>query len=133
MIEIKYEIVYLVIVGFLLERIHPIFKIDNIDPNLVAALRVNFLGLSLLPLPIVHSHPSTVGGRGVGEGVGEIPAASFTAGVAEGTGVSSPAICASGKRRTNPKKPIKNNKQRLRRSCFITTFDQLASVILTTS
>src|SRR6266700_680913 len=64
-----------------------------------------------------------------GSGVGEIPAAPFAAGVAEGAGVSSAAICADGKRRTNPQKPIKNKKHRLRRCCFIRTFDQLASVI----
>jgi hypothetical protein len=59
MIEIKYQILPLVLVGFLVsERIHPIVEINNIDPNLVAALRVNFLGLSLFALPIAHSHPA---------------------------------------------------------------------------
>jgi hypothetical protein len=58
MVEIKYQIPYLVMVGFLLERIHPVLEINNIDPNLIAALRVNILGVSLFSLPIVHSHPT---------------------------------------------------------------------------
>jgi hypothetical protein len=62
-------------------------------------------------------------------GVGEIPAALVAAGVTEGTGVSSAAICADGKRRTNPQKPIQNNKHRPKRCRFIETFDQLALVI----
>src|SRR2546429_1227106 len=71
----------------------------------------------------------TEGGSGVGDGVGEIPAAPCAAGVAEGTGVSSAAIWAVGKRRTSPQKPITNNKHKRRRCCFIGTFDQFASVI----
>ena len=59
MIEIKDEILYFGIFGFLVllfERFHPVLEINNIDPNLVAALRVSDLGFSLLPLPIAHSH-----------------------------------------------------------------------------
>jgi hypothetical protein len=58
MIEIKDEILYLVIAGFLLQRIHPVFEIYNIEPNRVAALGVGFwVDVSLLkPFPIVHSH-----------------------------------------------------------------------------
>ena len=63
------------------------------------------------------------------EGVGEIPTAPVAAGAAEGTGVSSAAICANGKRKTNPHALIKNNKHGRSRCCFIETFDQLASVI----
>jgi hypothetical protein len=70
----------------------------------------------------------TEGGSGVGDGVDEIPAAPVAAGVAEGTGVSSAAICTNGKRKTNPHALIKN-KQGRSRCCFIETFDQLASVI----
>jgi hypothetical protein len=71
----------------------------------------------------------TEGGTGDGEGVGEIPAAPVAAGIAFGTGVSAAAICAAGKRRTNPQKTIKINKDRLKRCWFIKTFVQLASVM----
>ena len=57
MIEIKYEILPLALVGFLLEMIHPVLEINNIDPNLIAALRVSFPFVSLF-FPSVHSHPA---------------------------------------------------------------------------
>jgi hypothetical protein len=75
-------------------------------------------------------------GRTVGEAVGEVPIASFAAGVSEytpfgakgtgvaaaagvgaGMGVSSALISVDGKRRTNAQKLIKNNKRRFKRGC----------------
>lgn len=56
MIEIKYEILPLVIVGFVLKMIYPVLEINDIDPNLVAALRVNNVDLSLFSFPIVYSN-----------------------------------------------------------------------------
>src|SRR5204863_2109473 len=61
MIEIKDEIPYLGIFGFLFllfERFHPVLEIDNIDPNVVAALRINVVNTSLFLPPLVHSHPA---------------------------------------------------------------------------
>ena len=57
MIEIKDEILYLMILWFLVSKgIDPVLKINNVDPNLVAALRVNDVGCSLFLIPFVHSH-----------------------------------------------------------------------------
>lgn len=60
MIEIKDEIPYLGIFGFLFllfERFHPVLEIDNIDPNVVAALRINVVNASLF-LPTCALPPS---------------------------------------------------------------------------
>ena len=57
MIEIKDEILYLMILGFLVSKgIDPVLEINNVDPNLVAALRVNDVGCSLFLIPFVHSN-----------------------------------------------------------------------------
>src|SRR6184192_3553979 len=57
MIEIKNEILYLMILGFLVSKgIDPVLEINNVDPNLVAALRVNDVGCSLFLIPFVHSN-----------------------------------------------------------------------------
>ncbi len=51
------------------------------------------------------------------------------AGVAEGMGVSSAPSNSDGNWKASAQKPIRNGRDRLRRCCFIRTFDQLASVI----
>src|SRR6266404_5613233 len=52
-------------------------------------------------------------------------AAPFAAGVPEDVGVSSAPISADGKHETNPQKPIKINKHKFRRRCFIGTLRSL--------
>src|SRR5437764_7835359 len=57
MIEIKNEILYLMILRFLVSKgIDPVLEINNVDPSLVAALRINDVGCSLFLIPFVHSH-----------------------------------------------------------------------------
>ncbi len=61
MIEIKDEILYLVICRvsfFLFERFHPVLEINNIDPNFVAALRVNVVDALAVPPPNCALPPS---------------------------------------------------------------------------
>jgi len=67
----------------------------------------------------------TEGDSGVGEGVGEISDAPVAAGVTGGMGVSSAPISAGGEGKTNPQKPIKDNKNRLGRCCLIRTLRSL--------
>src|SRR5438128_4758132 len=69
---------------------------------------------------------------GVAEGAGggvEVRSAAVAPGVAEGMGVSSARNTSDRNWKASAQKPIRNGRDRLRRCCLISTFNQLATVI----